>query len=136
MAEEKKEENKPVKEETKEEVKEDKPVKTDKEDTSNLQTDKESKPTASDKPSSKGDKLKDTKTEKEEKPASEKTPKSSDVTYIKKDEKKPEIKKIKKERIGILNIYTTFNNTIMNLTDMSGKSLAKYSGGQSTKQDR
>lgn len=45
-------------------------------------------------------------------------------------------KKEKQERIGILNIYTTFNNTIMNLTDMSGKSIAKFSGGQSTKQDR
>ena len=42
----------------------------------------------------------------------------------------------KKERIGILNIYTTFNNTIMNLTDLSGKSVAKFSGGQMTKQDR
>lgn len=45
-------------------------------------------------------------------------------------------KKEKQERIGILNIYTTFNNTIMNLTDISGKSIAKFSGGQSTKQDR
>ena len=45
-------------------------------------------------------------------------------------------KKEKQERIGILNIYTTFNNTIMNLTDMSGKSIVKFSGGQSTKQDR
>ena len=45
-------------------------------------------------------------------------------------------KKEKKDRIGILNIYTTFNNTIMNLTDMSGKSIVKFSGGQSTKQDR
>lgn len=55
-----------------------------------------------------------------------------------KTEKKSEAPKNKprEERIGILNIYTTFNNTIMNLTDMSGKSLAKFSGGQSTKQDR
>ncbi|MAH06782.1 30S ribosomal protein S11 [Candidatus Pacearchaeota archaeon] len=55
-----------------------------------------------------------------------------------KDERKDirDVKKKKEERIGILNIYTTFNNTIMNLTDMSGKSLAKFSGGQSTKQDR
>ena len=44
--------------------------------------------------------------------------------------------KRKDDRIGVLNIYTTFNNTVMNLTDMSGKSLAKFSGGQSTKQDR
>jgi ribosomal protein S11 len=44
--------------------------------------------------------------------------------------------KKKEERIGILNIYTTFNNTIMNLTDLSGKTIAKFSGGQSTKQSR
>ena len=48
--------------------------------------------------------------------------------------KKP--KKEKKDRVAILNIYTTFNNTIMNLTDMSGNSIAKFSGGQSTNQDR
>jgi ribosomal protein S11 len=47
-----------------------------------------------------------------------------------------EKRKEKSERIGILNIYTTFNNTIMNLTDLSGKSIAKFTGGQSTKQDR
>jgi small subunit ribosomal protein S11 len=51
------------------------------------------------------------------------------------EEKRP-AKKEKAERIGVLNIYTTFNNTIMNLTDLSGKSLAKFTGGQSTKQDR
>ena len=50
--------------------------------------------------------------------------------------KEEKVKKAKQERIGILNIYTTFNNTVMNLTDMSGKSLVKFTGGQSTKQDR
>ena len=45
-------------------------------------------------------------------------------------------KKEKKERIAVLNIYTTFNNTIMNLTDLAGNSISKFSGGQSTKQDR
>ena len=54
---------------------------------------------------------------------------------IKKEEKKLE-KKAKKERIGILHIYTTFNNTVINLTDMAGTSIAKFSGGGSTKQDR
>jgi small subunit ribosomal protein S11 len=44
--------------------------------------------------------------------------------------------KDKKERIAILNIYTTFNNTIMNLTDLSGKSFVKFGGGQLTKQSR
>ncbi len=47
-----------------------------------------------------------------------------------------ETKKEKKERIGILNIYTTFNNTILHLTDLSGTTIAKFSGGQSTKQSR
>lgn len=51
-------------------------------------------------------------------------------------EVKEKIKKEKEEKIGILHMYTTFNNTIMNLTDMSGKSIAKFTGGQSTKQDR
>ena len=59
-----------------------------------------------------------------------------DENLKKEIENKEEKKKDKKERIGILNIYTSFNNTIMNLTDMSGKSIAKFSGGQSTKQDR
>ena len=47
-----------------------------------------------------------------------------------------ERKKEKEEKIGILNIYTTFNNTLINLTDLSGKTIARFSGGQSTKQSR
>jgi ribosomal protein S11 len=57
----------------------------------------------------------------------------------KESQEETEIIKNKKERadrIGVLNIYTTFNNTIINMTDLSGRSLAKFSGGQSTKQDR
>jgi len=52
------------------------------------------------------------------------------------NEKETLKKKEKKERLAVLNIYTTFNNTIMNLTDLSGNSIAKFSGGQSTKQSR
>lgn len=51
------------------------------------------------------------------------------------EEVKKEVKK-KEERIAILNIYTTFNNTIINMTDLAGNTIAKYSGGQSTKQSR
>jgi len=51
-------------------------------------------------------------------------------------ELKEEKKSKDKERIAMLDIYTTFNNTIMNLTDMSGKTITKFSGGQSTKQSR
>ncbi len=44
--------------------------------------------------------------------------------------------KEKKERIAILNIYTTFNNTLMSLTDMAGNTISRFTGGQSTKQNR
>lgn len=55
----------------------------------------------------------------------------------KKSEKNQEQKKEeKKERIGILNIHTTFNNTLIILTDMAGETIARFSGGQSTKQSR
>jgi small subunit ribosomal protein S14e len=69
------------------------------------------------------------KIEKKEEPKTEKAKEEVKITPAPK-------KKERKERIGILNIYTTFNNTIMNLTDLSGKSIAKFGGGQSTKQDR
>jgi len=52
------------------------------------------------------------------------------------DDTNTKVKKTKEERIADLYIYTTFNNTIINLTDSSGRSIARYSGGQSTKQDR
>lgn len=35
-----------------------------------------------------------------------------------------------------MNVYTSFNNTIAHVTDMSGKTLAKVTGGMVTKQDR
>ncbi len=60
----------------------------------------------------------------------------SDKEIKKSKEKKAPEKKEKKERIGVLNIYTTFNNTMINLTDLAGTSVAKFSGGGSTKQDR
>ncbi len=47
-----------------------------------------------------------------------------------------EAPKKKKERICVLDIYTTFNNTIINMTDLAGTSISKFSGGQFTKQDR
>ena len=44
--------------------------------------------------------------------------------------------KPKKDRIGILHIQTTKNNTILTLTDVAGNILTKSSGGQNTKQAR
>ena len=73
----------------------------------------------------------------EEEKINEEEKEVSEDTVVKESSASKEKKgKDKKERIGVLNIYTTFNNTIMNLTDLSGKSIVKYSGGQSTKQDR
>jgi small subunit ribosomal protein S11 len=37
---------------------------------------------------------------------------------------------------GIVHIYSTFNNTILHLTDMSGSTIAQVSGGKVTKQSR
>ncbi len=73
-------------------------------------------------------------TEKIEKDLSKTKTEETELQFEEKQEKEKEKKK--EERLAILNIYTTFNNTIMNLTDLSGKSIVKFTGGQSTKQDR
>ncbi len=44
--------------------------------------------------------------------------------------------KKKKEFEAVLNIYTSFNNTIAHVTDMSGRTLSKVSGGMVTKHGR
>ena len=43
---------------------------------------------------------------------------------------------VKKEIEGIVHIYTSFNNTIAHVTDASGRTLAKVSGGMVTKHSR
>ncbi|PJB97381.1 MAG: 30S ribosomal protein S11, partial [Nitrosopumilales archaeon CG_4_9_14_0_8_um_filter_34_10] len=47
-----------------------------------------------------------------------------------------EIKKKTKEIEAVVNIYTSFNNTIAHVTDMSGRTLAKVTGGVVTKHSR
>jgi len=37
---------------------------------------------------------------------------------------------------AVVNIYTSFNNTLVHVTDMSGKTLAKVTGGMVTKHGR
>jgi small subunit ribosomal protein S11 len=59
---------------------------------------------------------------------------SSEFTEESKEEK--EEKRAKKEKIAVLYIQTTKNNTILTLTDMAGNTLSKSSGGQNTKQAR
>jgi small subunit ribosomal protein S11 len=52
-----------------------------------------------------------------------------------KAEKKEDDKK-RKEVEGVLNIYASFNNTIAHVTDMSGKTISKVTGGMVTKHGR
>lgn len=42
----------------------------------------------------------------------------------------------RKEVEGIAHIFTSFNNTIMHITDLSGKTISRISGGMVTKHDR
>ncbi|MFH1326777.1 MAG: 30S ribosomal protein S11 [archaeon] len=53
-------------------------------------------------------------------------------------EKKPkeEVKKKSKDIEAVINIYTSFNNTLVHVTDMSGKTITKVTGGVITKHDR
>jgi small subunit ribosomal protein S11 len=49
-----------------------------------------------------------------------------------------EIKKVKKKKEieATINIFTSFNNTIVQVADMSGNTITKVSGGMVTKHDR
>jgi len=44
--------------------------------------------------------------------------------------------KIKDDRPGIAHIYSTFNNTMVHITDLGGNTIARVSGGLVTKQSR
>ena len=57
---------------------------------------------------------------------------------LKEEVKKVEKKEVKakKEAEAVINIYTSFNNTIVHVTDMSGRTLAKVTGGMVTKHSR
>lgn len=52
------------------------------------------------------------------------------------EKKEPVAKKKIKEAEAILHIYTSFNNTIAHVTDMSGKTISKVTGGMVTKHSR
>ncbi|MBU3906883.1 MAG: 30S ribosomal protein S11 [Nanoarchaeota archaeon] len=58
------------------------------------------------------------------------------VEQVEQIEKIKENEKKKREIEAAVNIYTSFNNTIAHVTDMSGKTIARVSGGMVTKQDR
>ncbi|MEA3414133.1 MAG: 30S ribosomal protein S11 [Nanoarchaeota archaeon] len=63
------------------------------------------------------------------------TVKEKDIKIVseKVNSKKPEIVK---EAEAVINIYTSFNNTIAHVTDMSGKTITKVTGGMITKHNR
>ncbi len=42
----------------------------------------------------------------------------------------------KNEQTGVLNIYATYNNTIIHVTDLTGNTISRVTGGMVTKQDR
>ena len=52
-----------------------------------------------------------------------------------KEEKKPEKKKDRNIE-AVVNIYSSYNNTIVHVTDMSGRTLTKVTGGMITKHGR
>ena len=54
----------------------------------------------------------------------------------KEDKEKPKTEKKQKEAEAVVNIYASFNNTLVHVTDMSGKTISKVSGGMVTKHNR
>lgn len=61
-----------------------------------------------------------------------------EVVEEKVEEKKETLtkKSTSKEAEAVINIYTSFNNTIVHVTDMSGKTISKVTGGMVTKHNR
>ena len=53
-----------------------------------------------------------------------------EIVHPEKHEKK------KEERIGIAYIYSSYNNTIVHITDLAGSTISRVSGGMITKHDR
>ena len=60
-----------------------------------------------------------------------------EVKEEKVEEEKKKVDKKKDRNVeAIIHIYTSFNNTIAHVTDMSGRTLTKVSGGMVTKHNR
>lgn len=62
-----------------------------------------------------------------------------DKIVIKEDEKaipKAEVREIKEEKAGIAYIFSSPNNTIVHITDLSGNTISRVSGGMVTKHSR
>ncbi len=74
--------------------------------------------------------------EKKQEEKSKETQKTDEETKKIEEVKKEKAKKSKKDIEATMNIYTSFNNTIVHVTDMSGETIARVSGGMVTKHDR
>lgn len=61
---------------------------------------------------------------------------SEEIKTQKKIESPKSEKDFKKSYEAIINIYTSFNNTLVHVTDMSGATITKVTGGMVTKHDR
>ena len=72
----------------------------------------------------------------EKKEAVEEIEEANEEETEKSGEEKSAVKKKEKEVEAVLNIYTSFNNTIAHVTDASGRTIAKVSGGMVTKHSR
>jgi small subunit ribosomal protein S11 len=66
----------------------------------------------------------------------EKTSEEIEEEIIEEGEGKIAVKKKEKDMEAVLNIYASFNNTIAHVTDASGRTIAKVSGGMVTKHSR
>lgn len=61
---------------------------------------------------------------------------TEEISENEESEEKIEHKKKAKEAEAVLNIYTSYNNTLVHVTDMSGKTISRVSGGMVTKHNR
>ena len=72
----------------------------------------------------------------------EETNKTTEEEIVNSEEQKESSEEAKERKSGkklaeaVVNIYTSFNNTLVHVTDMSGKTLAKVTGGMVTKHGR
>jgi len=55
---------------------------------------------------------------------------------VKVEKESPKKVTVSKEAEAVINIYTSFNNTLVHVTDMSGKTITKVTGGMVTKHSR
>lgn len=66
----------------------------------------------------------------------EESEKEKKVVKKEAEKESAEEKKKKKDLEAVVHIYTSFNNTIVHVTDMSGRTLSKVTGGMVTKHSR